>query len=230
MTLAAGPYRALLQPAAVAELVGMMGWGGFSVRAQRAGQSPLARLYAGEAGFGDAVALAEAPAQLQAPLFQQEGFAKPPRVELVRAGRAVSALVSPRSAREFGLEHNGAEPSEAPVSLALGAGTLAAADALAALGTGIWIGNLWYLNWSERSSARLTGMTRFGSFWVRDGRVVAPLARARFDDSLYRMLGSELQALGDTADVIVDPVAYDARDLAASAAPAALVRTLRIAL
>ena len=62
---------------------------------------------------------------------------------------------------------------------------------LAALGTGLYIGNLWYLNYSDRPAGRMTGMTRFATFWVEGGRIVAPVTPLRFDDTLYRMLGRE---------------------------------------
>ena len=74
-------------------------------------------------------------------------------------------------------------------------GELAAADALAALGTGLYVGNLWYLNYSDRPACRMTGMTRFATFWVEDGRIVAPVDVLRFDDTIYRMLGENLEAL-----------------------------------
>ena len=62
-------------------------------------------------------------------------------------------------------------------------------DALAALDTGLCVGNLWYLNYSDRPACRMTGMTRFATFWVEDGKIVAPVDVLRFDDTIYRMLG-----------------------------------------
>ena len=38
-------------------------------------------------------------------------------------------------------------------------------------------------------------MTRFATFWVEDGRIVAPVDVLRFDDTIYRMLGENLEAL-----------------------------------
>ena len=48
-------------------------------------------------------------------------------------------------------------------------------------------------------NCRLTGMTRFATFWVEHGQIVAPVEAMRFDDSLYRLLGSELERLGAQA-------------------------------
>ena len=36
----------------------------------------------------------------------------------------------------------------------------------------------------------LTGMTRFATFWVEDGRIQGPVGTMRFDDSLYDFLGT----------------------------------------
>ena len=60
---------------------------------------------------------------------------------------------------------------------------------------GLAIGNLWYLNYSDRPACRMTGMTRFATFWVEHGKIVAPVDVLRFDDTLYRMLGDNLEAL-----------------------------------
>ena len=107
----------------------------------------------------------------------------------------MGSLVSPRTAREFGLAENGANGAEMPESLAMAAARCAAADALAALDTGLAVGNLWYLNYSDRPACRITGMTRFATFWVENGKVVAPVDVLRFDDTLYRMLGANLEEL-----------------------------------
>ena len=74
-------------------------------------------------------------------------------------------------------------------------GTLAAQEALKLLDTGIYISDLWYLNFSDPQVCRMTGMTRFASFWVEDGQLVAPLSVMRFDDSIYEILGSKLVGL-----------------------------------
>src|SRR6185295_6107619 len=96
---------------------------------------------------------------------------------------------------EFSAVQNGAEDYEAPLALEMAAGTLAESDILAALGTGVYVGNLWYLNYSDRNACRMTGMTRFATFWVENGVIVAPLNVMRFDDSAYRFLGCNLNAL-----------------------------------
>ncbi len=73
-------------------------------------------------------------------------------------------------------------------------------------------------------------MTRFATYWVEHGEIVAPLAVMRFDDSLYRMLGTELEALDDEADWILNNGTYGGRSVETSRVPGALLRQLRLTL
>ncbi len=228
--LAPGDYRVLLAPQALAELVGLLGWGGFSERTWRSGQSPLARAARGEARFAADFTVVEDADAFGVPRFQDDGFERPARIALLEAGRPAQRLVSPRSAREFGAEGNGADEDERPLAACVAPGTLRAAQALAALGTGVSVANLWYLNYSDREACRATGMTRFATLWVEDGQPVAPVEPMRFDDSLYRVLGEQLLALTDSADTIPATDTWNGREPGGIRAPAALVGALRFTL
>ena len=107
---------------------------------------------------------------------------------------------------------------------------LAAGDALAALGTGLAVGNLWYLNYSDRPACRMTGMTRFATFWVDNGRVAAPANVLRFDDTLYRMLGTNLESLTAERELLLDPDTYGERNLASATLPGALLSEINFTL
>jgi predicted Zn-dependent protease len=224
-----GRYRAAFSPAAMAELLETLAWSGFSARDRRHGTSSLVLLSGeGDPGPGQqtmhpGVTLSEATADSGAPLFTADGFVKPPRVALIDRGRSAGVLTSARTAQEYGLVANGADEYEAPDALRLEPGTLPSADLLAALDTGLYVSNLWYLNYSDRSACRITGMTRFACFWVENGRLVAPLAVMRFDDSMIRMLGSGLVALTDHAEAIPDAGTYGGRRLGSVTTPAAII-------
>jgi len=227
--LAPGSYRAYLAPSAMEEIAALLCWGAFSGRALATRQSPLMKMQDGQA-LDPRVSLAEDTAEGVAPAFQAEGFARPARVPLIERGALVGSLVSPRTAREFALPENGANAAEMPESLAMAGGDLPAADALAALGTGLAIGNLHYLNYSDRPAARITGMTRFATFWVEGGEVVAPVDVLRFDDTLYRMLGTNLEALTAETEFILDAGTYRSRQLASVRLPGALVSEMTFTL
>ncbi|HET9663674.1 MAG TPA: metallopeptidase TldD-related protein, partial [Burkholderiales bacterium] len=225
-TLSPGEYRAYLAPRALEELAGMISWGGFSARARATRQSPLLRMEHG-AALARQVTITENTEDGTAPQFQDEGFVKPVAVPLIEGGKLAEALVSPRSAREYGLAVNGARSEESPESLDMAPGGLRAGEALAALDTGLYIGNLWYLNYSDRPAGRITGMTRFATFWVERGRIVAPVDPMRFDDSIYRMLGENLIDLTRERELLLDSSTYESRSTRSMRLPGALLRAMR---
>ncbi|MFC4159390.1 TldD/PmbA family protein [Chitinimonas lacunae] len=226
--LSPGRYRAFMTPSALSELVQMFNWAGFSEKEIRAKRSAMLRLTTGEATLSPRCHLYEDTAGGLGPAFQRQGFIKPARVDLVQNGRFASSLVSPRSARQYGVASNGAGAEEGAESLALGPGDLPMAKALAALDTGLYISNLWYLNYSDRGAARVTGMTRFACFWVENGQIVAPLDVMRFDDSLYRLLGDQLEALTCETELLADPNSYGARLSHSIRVPGALLSGLQL--
>jgi len=231
--LAPGKYRVYLTPAAMEEIASMMCWGGFSARALATKQSSLTKM---EGSGSDAIRLdprvtiAEATVDGIAPAFQGDGFVRPSRVPLIDAGRLTGSLVSPRTEREFGLTANGANGWESPESLAMAGGDLASKDALKALGTGLFVGNLHYLNYSDRPACRLTGMTRFATFWVEGGDIVAPIDVLRFDDTLFRMLGPNLEALTAETELLLASDTYGARQLSSMRVPGALLSEMTFTL
>jgi predicted Zn-dependent protease len=225
-----GAYRAYFTPVAMAELLGTLAWQGFGARARRTGTSSLSRLEHRDARLHESVNLAEDTTHGIAPAFTADGFGKPAFVSLVDAGCASGTLNSPRSARQYWLPANGANAQEAPESLHLSAGTLPEADVLAALDTGLYVSNLWYLNYSDRQACRMTGMTRFACFWVENGRLVAPLSVMRFDDSFLRMFGDGLVALTDRAELVPESSTYRERQLSSVTTPGALVEGWRLTL
>jgi predicted Zn-dependent protease len=228
-TLAPGEYRAYLAPRAMEELAGLLSWGGFSARSRATKQSPLLRMQEGMLLSQD-ISISENTADGVAPGFQSDGFVKPASIALIAAGKLDQPLVSPRSAKEYALATNAANWAEAPESLDMAAGQLEIGEALAALEEGLYVSNLWYLNFSDRPAGRITGMTRFATFWVEGGRIVAPVSPMRFDDSIYRMLGENLLALTREREFLLDPSTYGERSTASARLPGALLRGLRFTL
>lgn len=228
--LSPGGYRAWFTPTAMVELLGTAAWSGFSAKARRTSTSSMGRLADGLARLSPMVDLREDTATGVAPAFTAEGFVKQPEVVLVEQGRARDTLNSPRSAREYHLPANGANDNETPEALRLAPGTLPMAEALSALDTGLYVSNLWYLNYSDRPASRMTGMTRFACFWVEGGRLVEPLQVMRFDDAFLRMFGDGLVGLSRETELITENGTYLERQLASISTPAALVADWRLTL
>jgi len=229
-TVRPGRYRVYLAPAALAEMLGLLSWGGFGLRAHRTKTTPLLRMIEDGAHLGRGVTLLENTRDGLAPGFQEEGFLKPDTIALIEAGSYRECLASPRSSVEYGAPTNGASESEMPQSLELAAGDIPAGDVLARMGTGILISNLWYLNYSDRVACRTTGMTRFATFWVENGKLAAPLAVMRFDETLYRMLGENLVGLTAEREWLLDPSSYGQRSTATTRLPGALIEDFTLTL
>ena len=58
----------------------------------------------------------------------------------------------------------------------------------------------------DRAACRTTGMTRFATFWMDDGEIVAPVNVLRFDDTAYHLLGDQLEGLTDDRRGAARPV------------------------
>ncbi|WP_423856073.1 metallopeptidase TldD-related protein [Acidithiobacillus montserratensis] len=213
-------YRAWLSAEALGELLGTISWNGFSVDSVRSGSSPLNKLYRADKQLSAQVFLYENREAGDVPLFTDEGFLLPSEVPLIQRGKATMSLSGPRSAKEFDVPIN--SDGGAPSALYLQGGDLPDNEVLQKIGTGLYIGRLWYTNISDPGSCRLTAMTRYDCFWVEDGVLVGPLAPVRMDSSLYDLLGANLEALGKNVYQIPETQSYGRRSWGASCFPGAL--------
>ncbi len=230
-TVQPGEYRVYLAPAAVDDLIGMFSWGGCSYQAFREGRSALGKLFEGRARLSPRFTLEENFTPGFCPRFNSLGELPPESLTVVAQGEPGSLLISSRSAREYGVSGNAAEPGgEGLRSPVLLPGDLEQSAALQALGTGLYLSNLHYLNWSDVPEARITGMTRYACFRVENGEAVAPIADARFDESLYRLFGSALEALTRQTECCLATDTYGQRSVGGSQIPGALISAFRFTL
>ena len=219
-----GSYRAYLAPSAVSEIMGMMSWGGFGLKSHRTKSTPLIQMLEQERTLASTFSLREYHGRGLAPAFTGNGFIKPDHVQLIESGRYKDCLVSPRSAMEYDSVINAG--SEYPCALDMAAGDLPMTNILRELGTGLYINNLWYLNFSDRNACQLTGMTRFACFWVENGEIQAPIDVMRFDDSVYGLFGTNLLGLTAERDFILDASSYGQRSNSSMELPGALVKAM----
>lgn len=218
-----GAYRTYLAPRAMADLVGMMGWNALSASAWKQGRSPFKKLVERELGLSKMLNIDENFGLGLSPRFNSLGEVSATTQPLIQNGELKTLLVSSRTAKEYGLVANGAADGEAPRALDVRPGTLKPDDVLQALGTGLYLSNLHYLNWSDPVSARVTGMTRYACFWVEGGEIVGPIRDLRWDESLYGALGSKLMALTSQAEIDPAVDTYYHRALGGSRVPGALI-------
>jgi predicted Zn-dependent protease len=219
-----GPYRCYFAPAAVAELFDLMGWNGFSRGALARGDSPMTDLSNGEKSLSPLLSVAEDFSLGLVPSFNELGEPAPGHLPLIRNGKLTTLLCSSRTAKEYDETSNQASWQESPRSLVIEPGQLAEKDILKELGTGLYISNLHYLNWSDINKGRVTGMTRFACFWVENGEIVCPIKDMRFDDSFYNFLGEGLLALTGFTETQPSLSSYDRRELGGVRVPGMLIK------
>ncbi|WP_206957721.1 TldD/PmbA family protein [Trinickia acidisoli] len=227
--LTPGQYRTYLAPAAMGALIELVASEGFSARQQATSRSPLYKLHTGAAAFDPRVAMTEDLSLGMTPGFNRDGYLRE-SVPLVTNGRGAERLTDARSAREYGLTTNGALAHESTSTLAMEGGDLRAGDVLAALDTGLYVGNLWYVNFSDRMHCRMTGMTRFATFWVESGRIVAPVEAMRFDDSLYELLGDRLERLDVEPELLLNDSTWGERATGGMKLPGVLAKSFELTL
>ena len=225
-----GSYRVYLSPSALNEIIDMMSWGGFSYKANKIGSSPLHLMAKGDREFDKSVSFSEDLSNGISPKFHSDGFIKPNNTELITEGKYQKSLISPRSALEYSVKHNAAEDYESPVSIKLETGKINSKKILETLGTGIYLNNLWYLNFSDRNNARVTGLTRFGCFYVKDGELVGPINTMRFDETMYNIFGTKLAGLTNEQQLLMDTSTYEQRSVHSSTIPGAVVEDFRLTL
>jgi len=227
-TIEPGEYRVYLAPAALKEILDIVAWGGFGLKDHRTKNTSLLKMIADGATLDPAVTLRENTREGLAPNFSRAGFIKPDAVTLIEGGEYRNCLVSPRSAAEYDVPTTGG--GESPESLDMSGGDLEADAILQRLDTGVYVNTLWYLNYSDRPAGRITGMTRFATFWVEGGRIAAPLNVMRFDETIYRMLGENLLALTAARDFIPVGETYQCRSTGSVRLGGALIDNFRLTL
>jgi predicted Zn-dependent protease len=222
MTIETKKYRTYFSSSAVATLLGVLSGIG-SREAFERGQSPIKKVVEGEASLSPHLFLQENFASGEVPRFNETGEIGEEVFEIIHKGQFKDLLCSTRSAKEYGKISNFANAQESLRSPEILPGDLPCDREMEALGTGLYVSDLHYLNWSNVQTGSLTGMTRFGCFWVEKGRIVAPVKDMRFDESLYHFWGQGLVGFGNKADTFPKTGSYFQRDIGSQKAPGMLV-------
>jgi predicted Zn-dependent protease len=185
-----GSYRAVLEPYALGELLQYFSFDAFSGLALVEDRSFLSGRI-GERAFDPKVSIADDaldPENLPK-RFDFEGVPKK-RVQLVEDGVLLGPVWDSTSAQRAG---NGQQPTghagppavrrwgPLPFALSVRGGDAESIDELvAAVGDGIYVTRLHYLGIVEPRRGVLTGMTRDGTFRIREGKLAEPLVNLRF--------------------------------------------------
>jgi len=215
-----GTYRAVLGPYAVGELLQYFAFDAFSGLALIEERSYLAGKL-GERRFDEKVSIADDALDPQGlpKQFDFEGVPKQ-RVPLVENGVLRGAVWDSTSAARAGgsRQSTGHAPPPAfrrwgplPFALSLAGGEAESIDELVELvGDGIYITRLHYLGIVEPRQGILTGMTRDGTFRIRDGKLAEPLVNLRFTVAVPDVL-ADVPGLTHETTLANEAAFYDER-------------------
>jgi PmbA protein len=197
-----GVVRAVLEAHAVADLLDYFSFDAFNGLALLEERSYLTGRI-GERFADEKVSIAEDPLDpLGLPrAFDFEGTPTQ-RVPLVEDGVARGAVWDRGTAARAGREStgNGLPPEyriygALPLSLSMAPGESTLAELADAVGDGIWVTRLHYLGVVDPRHGIVTGMTRDGTFRIRDGQPAEPLPNLRFTVAVPDVL-ADVPALG----------------------------------
>lgn len=188
-----GRYTVILEPAAVLDLVGQI-FGDFSGTAI-ADQRSFLNDRLGEKLFGSNITIYDDvgfPLQTGAP-FDGEGV---PRraLKLVKDGVPRQVAYSRVAAKRADTETTGHgfplpnEQGEAPVNIVIAGGNSSIEEMVESTPNGILITRLWYIREVEPYEKVMTGMTRDGTFLIRNGEIAGGLRNFRFNQSVVELL------------------------------------------
>jgi predicted Zn-dependent protease len=225
-----GKYRCYLAPAAVQELLGIFQWNALSGGAYKRGTSGLTELADKKKKLSEKFSLIEDFSLGLSPRFNERGEVFAERLSLINKGELANFLVSSMTEKEYGIKSNFASGDESQRSAVIQAGKLKRENILKELGTGLYISNLHYLNWSDQPKGRVTGMTRFGCLWVENGEIQGPIKDLRFDETLYQIFGDGLIELTDFVQTHVETSTYGERQIGGSSTPGILVQDMNFTL
>jgi PmbA protein len=193
-----GRFRAVLEPYAVADLLKYFSYDSLGALGLIEERSYLTgRL--GEPIVDEKVTIADDPLDPRGlpKAFDFEGSPKQ-RVELIVDGVARGVVWDRQRAAQAGGGHETTGHAPPPVvrdygalpfSLSLQGGEAESAEELAELvGDGIYVTRLHYLGVVDPREGVITGMTRDGTFRIRDGKVAEPLVNLRFTVAVPEVL------------------------------------------
>jgi len=203
-----GRYTVVLEPAAVADLVGFLAWLGLGAQSVQEGRSFLSGRM-GERITGAGVTLIDDafdPRSLGRP-FDHEGTPRR-RMTLIEGGIARAVVHDRRTALAAGTESTGhASPPPAvegpiPHNLVLAPGDRSLDELIASTERGILVTRLWYNRVVDAKRTLITGMTRDGTFLIENGRLARGLRNLRFNESVLEVL-ERAEAMGREAEPTV---------------------------
>lgn len=188
-TLAPGAYSVVLEPQAVADLLGYFP-NYFDAREADEGRSPFSapggKTKLGEMIFDERISLYSNPWHPEVPgaPFAQDGIPAQ-KLYLVRNG-----VLETMTYTRYWAKKKDKEPTPGPVNAILesNAAPVSLEDMVKDMRKGLLVSRFWYIRTVDPRTAAYTGLTRDGVWYIEDGKTQHPVRNFRFNQSVLQML------------------------------------------
>ena len=202
-----GRYTVILEPAATSELVGRM-LGGFNARQADEGRSFLAKKGGGnrlgEKLFDEQVNVWADPADKDVAVLPWDGrsMLARERTDIIKNGRVNALEYSP-----FWAKKQGARAVGSHANMVMSGSNKSLAELVAGTKKGVLVTRTWYIRLVDPQSVLLTGLTRDGTFYIENGKILYPVKNFRFNESPVSMLNN-IEEIGKPQIIAGDEVPY----------------------
>ncbi|MBX3245145.1 MAG: TldD/PmbA family protein [Acidobacteria bacterium] len=188
-TIDPGSYTVILEPQAVADIVGNLSFG-FNARNAEEGRSvysaPGGKTRLGEKIFDERIMIYSDPWHPELPGSQSaQGGIPAQKIYMVRNG-VLENLVYNR----FWAKQKEKQPTPGPVNTIFETSGEKSRieDMIRSTKRGILVTRFWYIRSTDPRTASSTGLTRDGVWLIEDGKIAYPVKNFRFNQSVTQML------------------------------------------
>ncbi len=185
-----GIYTVVLEPQAVADLIGGFGQI-FNARTAEEGRgvfsAPNGKTKLGERVFDEKITVYSDPWHPDLPGSQSaQGGIPAQRITMVNRG-----VLENLTYNRFWAKQKGVDPTPGPVNTIMEPSGAAATleEMIRSTERGILVSRFWYIRATDARTASSTGLTRDGVWWIENGKIAYPLRNFRFNQSTVRTLG-----------------------------------------
>ena len=184
-----GVYPAILEPQAVADLLGFFAFS-FDARSAEEGRSPFSapggKTKLGQKVFDERINIYSDPWHPDLPGSQSaQGGLPSQKIYLVRNGVVENLTYS-----RFWAKQKGKEPTPGPVNSILESSQpgVAVEDMIKSMDRGLLLGRFWYIRSLDPRTVLQTGLTRDGIWYIEKGKIQYPVRNFRFNQSVMQLL------------------------------------------
>jgi predicted Zn-dependent protease len=194
-----GAWTVILEPQAVADLLGFTFGFAFNARAADEGRSPFSapggKTRVGERIFDERINAYSDPWHPELPgSASAQGGIPAQKIYLVRNG-VLETLIYNR----FWAKQKEKEPTPGPVNTIIESAEKPATleEMIADTRKGLLVSRFWYIRPVDARTMLITGLTRDGMWLIEDGKIARPASNLRFNQSILQMLSpGNVDAIG----------------------------------